>query len=89
MTAREIASTKNIKESTVYSHFAELIGEGMITAFHRIIAADDFRAISAEFDRDPENAYERLRESYPPGLISVAKAIRTAVAAKKTGLDRK
>lgn len=79
----EIAQTKNVKESTVYAHFANLIDNGLITAFHRIISADDYRAISAELDNGAPGVFEKLNGRYPSGLVDVVNAIKRAVARKK------
>lgn len=79
----EIAHTKNIKESTVYAHFVNLIDNGLVTAFHRIISADDYRAISAELDSGEPGVFEKLNGRYPSGLVDIVNAIRRAVARKK------
>ena len=64
-------------------HFANLIDNGLITAFHRIISADDYRAISAELDNGAPGVFEKLNARYPSGLVDVVNAIKRAVARKK------
>ena len=77
--AAEIAAIKNVKEATVMNHFAELINMDMITAYHRILSADDYKAVSASI---AANDYAAL-DSYPGGLVAVVRAINGAVERKK------
>lgn len=79
----EIARIKNIKPTTVYSHFAQLIDMDLITAYHTIIKASDYTYITDSLRNDP-GAMPTLAAKYPQGIISVALAISRAVERKKT-----
>ena len=75
--ASEIAAIKNIKEATVMNHFAELINMDMITAYHRIISADDYKSVSAALAANDYNTLDK----YPAGVVAVVRGKRTATPA--------
>lgn len=61
------------------NHFAELINMDMITAYHRIISADDYKSVSAALSA---NDYATL-DTFPGGVVAVVRAINGAVERKK------
>lgn len=69
----EAAKLRNIKLATIYSQYAELITEGLITSFERIIPQSlmDFYLSH----RDSENWFEIVNDRLPDGLWRVARAI--------------
>ena len=77
LTPDEIADIRKIKKETVMSHLAQLIAQGLVTAFHRIISGDDFKAISSAIKSGMEN--EDLYARFPGELIGVTRAILKAV----------
>lgn len=77
----EIASIKNIKLSTVYSHIAALIDNDMITTYGTFLSRKQYETIKAAFASNPETAYSILAdEGFDDGLIAVAKAVERAAA---------
>lgn len=79
----EIAAIKNVKLPTIYSHFCKLIDEDLITAYHTLISAADYREIAAVLAKSGNDAYEILSPRYPAHIISLAAAITRAVQRKK------
>lgn len=77
LTPDEIADIRKIKKETVMSHLAQLIDQGLVTAYHRVISGDDFKAISSAIKSGTEN--EELYARFPGELISVTRAIIKAV----------
>ncbi len=71
----EIAESKGVKVATIQNHFAELIENGLVTSFHKLITADEYKDIAATLTSRPDTAYDELKQRYAPGLISIAKAI--------------
>ena len=62
-----------MKPATVYGHLAELINEGLITDFRRIITEEQLNLYIS--NRDKENWFEILDEHLPDGMWRVAKSI--------------
>lgn len=77
LTPDEIADIRKIKKETVMSHLAQLIAQGLVTAYHRVISGDDFKAISSAIKSGTEN--EELYARFPGELIGVTRAIIKAV----------
>ena len=75
MNPSEIAEAKGIKTATVQAHLAQLIDDGLITSFHRLITVDEYKDITSTLISHPETAYEELKQRYAPGLISIARSI--------------
>lgn len=71
----EIASIKNVKLSTVYSHLAELIEGGLITTYGTFISRSQYEAVRQAYTQNPGTAYETLKATLDPGIIAVARAI--------------
>lgn len=71
----EIAEIKKVSVETILGHIARLIDEDMITSFSGYISRHDFDIILGELRSHPDDAYERLKESYSSGMINLAKAI--------------
>lgn len=69
----EIAEIRRMKPATVYGHLAELINEGLITDFRRIITEEQLNLYIS--NRDKENWFEILDEHLPDGMWRVAKSI--------------
>ncbi|MDE5628838.1 MAG: DNA helicase RecQ [Muribaculaceae bacterium] len=82
-TVQEIADTKNIKPDTVYSHFAQLIDRDLITAYHAIISADDFKTISSEISSNPTGYNDVLKERYRISVVTVVRSILAAIERKR------
>ncbi|MDE5661708.1 MAG: DNA helicase RecQ [Muribaculaceae bacterium] len=72
----EIARIKNIKLVTVHTHLARLIEEGMISTYGSFISRKEYETITEEFERNPEGAYEALKERFDQGIIAIARAIK-------------
>lgn len=77
LTPDEIADIRKIKKETVMLHLAQLIAQGLVTAYHRVISGDDFKAISSAIKSGTEN--EELYARFPGELIGVTRAIIKAV----------
>lgn len=77
LTPDEIADIRKIKKETVMLHLAQLIAQGLVTAYHRVISGDDFKAISSAIESGTEN--EELYARFPGELIGVTRAIIKAV----------
>ncbi len=71
----EIAEIKKIKLSTVHSHLANLIAEGMITTYGTLISRKEYETIVAAMQADRAKAYETLSETFSRGIIDIALAI--------------
>ena len=59
------------------THLAQLIAPGLVTAYHRVISGDDFKAIAAAIQSGIDN--EKLYARFPGELIGVTRAILKAV----------
>ena len=74
----EIAAIKKIKLGTLYGHIAELIGAGMITTYGTFISRSQYETVRQAFTDHPDTAYEILKDSIDPGIITIARAIMRA-----------
>lgn len=72
----DIARIKGVKIGTIQSHVAQLIAAGFITDFGKFISRAEYERIVGELEAHPDTAYETLKETFEPGLISIARAIR-------------
>jgi len=69
----EIAKIKGVTQSTIYGHFAELINNGLITTFDRIISPAQLASYIE--NRDKEKWFDIVNDILPDGMWRVAKAI--------------
>ncbi len=78
MRPEEIAQIKNVTVSTVYSHLIQWIDEDKLTDFRRLVTLSDYRIIAQEFSKNPEKAYETLKQDFliPSHIIRAAQAER-------------
>lgn len=80
----EIAEIKKVKPATIYSHFAKLVDEDLITDYRKLIKPQDYKTVIEEYDRNPDGAAAVLSEIMPRGLPLVALAIRRALIRKNS-----
>lgn len=69
----DIAKIKGVKLQTIYGHIAELINEGLITNYERLITSNQLEVYIT--NRDKENWFEIVDDILPDGMWRVAKAI--------------
>lgn len=72
----EIAELKGVKTTTILSHFAQLIDEGLVSDFHRLITLDDYKTITSKLAAEGNAAYEELQKTYTSEYIGLIAAIR-------------
>ena len=71
----DIASLKGVKIGTIHTHIAQLIEGGFINTFGSFISRKEYETIVNELQSNPEGAYDRLKEDFSSGIISIARAI--------------
>ncbi len=80
MSIAEIAEAKGLKVATIQNHFVELIDNGLVTSFHKLISAAEYKDIISALSSHPESAYDELKQRYASGLIAIARAIYRATS---------
>ncbi len=71
----DIAKIRSIKQTTVYSHIAELVYDKSFTDYGRVITRQQIEEFAALRASHPQEAYEIFDKRYGDGLHSVALAI--------------
>ncbi len=71
----EIAEIKGVKPSTVFTHIAQLITDGLITTFGSLISRSEYEAILDTYRNSTDETRQDFYEAYPPDLIKIAIAI--------------
>jgi ATP-dependent DNA helicase RecQ len=79
----EIAQIRNVQNSTVYNHYAQLIDDGEITDFKGMITRDQYQIFLDAMRTDPDNALRNITPLLPPGMPHMALAISRALAKKR------
>ena len=64
MSPEEIALLRNLGVPTVYGHMTQWIAEGKTTDFRRLSTAEEYDTVTTLFDKDPQNAYQRLENEF-------------------------
>ena len=80
----EIAELKNIKPQTVLAHYAKLIDMDLITTFHTLISANDYKTVLAYYEQHTEEASDFITRNYRPGTLGLVLAIKRALERKKS-----
>lgn len=64
MEPEKIAEIKGVAISTVYSHFAQLAEDGKFNDFRKLLTHSQYKTVIDVFDKDPDNAYQILKEKH-------------------------
>ncbi len=64
MEPEKIAEIKGVAISTVYSHFAQLAEDGNFNDFRKLLTHSQYKTVIDVFDKDPDNAYQILKEKH-------------------------
>ncbi|MBD5345479.1 MAG: DNA helicase RecQ [Bacteroides sp.] len=71
----EIADIKGVKTGTIYGHIAELIDNDRFNDFPRVISRNNYLKVMDEYQKNPDQAAENLKDEIEYGLVKIALSI--------------